>query len=73
MKTIKKISNCFLFHSITIIIIYSFLTLLYYFNIIDFSLFSIYVNLFRCILNTAANVKIKMETANKILLFLLKK
>ena len=41
MKTIKKISNCFLFHSITIIIIYSFLTLLYYFNIIDFSLFSI--------------------------------
>ena len=41
MKNIKKISNCFLFHSITIIIIYSFLTLLYYFNIIDFSLFSI--------------------------------
>lgn len=41
MKNIKKISNCFLFHSITVIIIYSFLTLLYYFNIIDLSLFSI--------------------------------
>ena len=41
MRSIKKISNCFLFHSITIIIIYSFFTLLYYFNFIDFSLFSI--------------------------------
>ena len=41
MKSIKKIVKCFLCHSISVIVIYSFLTLLYYFNIIDFSLFSI--------------------------------